>query len=1105
MVSAAAQAGSDGPQRIRDVVQQAVDRGVMPGAVVLVAHGGKVVFEEAFGWADLEARRRQRTDDYFFLASTSKPLTATAILRLVDQGKLKLDEPAANWMTQLAGARLATGEPVRSPTLREMLSHTAGMYGGATATEPQQRLLWNFAGSLAKTAPEIAGQPFVYRPGEGFSYGGASITVSGRIAELVSGQEFDEVMRQQILLPLGMTETFFRTDQEFQNRFSVLYQDGRRRATFQPTALPGSFVLPSGGILSTARDLATFVQFHLNGCKGVSEKILSESLCTEMRRDQTGGKPMDFRLGKLRQNSAGIGNSEGYGLGWLLDEIGPDRRARVFSHGGAFGTLIWGDSQADLAIILLTHVPLSQVADVWDEVIRISRSQWGATATSPESDREEGSETARSYEVETERITWHDASRRRDIPVKIFGPSPAQTKGPLPLVVFSHGLGESSDAFDFLGNAWARQGYLAVFLTHPGADHDSLKKYGMPKNQAENFDHRDKDLRFATGHALSGKTASRLLDGRVDTQRLGVAGQCAGSTTALYAAGLNINRPDSPRHSNPDGRFKTAIALSPQMPFDVMLAGTRLAANLDRFEGGSRELHKDSWETIRVPTLVVTGGRDFSYFPSVRQDPTLVRMAYEGLPAGENYLVELAGAEHHAFTDSEPWYPAGSRDPRHHEMIAEATTLFLDAYLSGETEAKRRLKEGDLEKSSGGEILQEDKTEGAAPPRPPRREGTGVTPAPLPQAAPGERTENLLRLFDRNRDGMLTRSEIPQQAERLQRAFDMIDANRDGKLSKGELTETFGRIGHFSGRTPAPAPEKSFPVVTLTPGPYSVTSIEQLTLNDPKQRKRLSVRVAYPAEKGRYPLIAFSHSLGRSRDSYNDLAAYWASHGYVCILPDHSDSPNVWGGPHKGEAMDVRGRADDLAFLLDSLSEIGRVSPPLRERIDTGRIGVGGHYIGAFAASLLAGATWNPPSGDERTPRDKRIRASLWISPQGTGQGMGRDSWANVSGAFLIVTGSADASPRTGNPAEWRTEPYRFSPPGDKYLVFIEGYPTLRGERGAEISYDELIGEANKSYVYQATLNFWNAYLKEDAQARSRLKSGELEKLSGGAVTVSYK
>jgi hypothetical protein len=119
---------------------------------------------------------------------------------------------------------------------------------------------------------------------------------------------------------------------------------------------------------------------------------------------------------------------------------------------------------------------------------------------------------------------------------------------------------------------------------------------------------------------------------------------------------------------------------------------------------------------------------------------------------------------------------------------------------------------------------------------------------------------------------------------------------------------------------------------------------------------------------------------------------------------------------------------------------------------------------------------------------------------------MNEDSWSDIDTPMMTMTGSGDPSRRTGNPPEWRTEPYQFSPPGDKYLVFIEGYQSRRtAETRNENTYSGIVGQPAIGYIYQASTDFWNAYLANDVQARSRLNSENLEQISDGTVKMSHK
>ncbi len=303
---------------------------------------------------------------------------------------------------------------------------------------------------------------------------------------------------------------------------------------------------------------------------------------------------------------------------------------------------------------------------------------------------------AATSKVETEDADWHDAKRDRTVPVRIYAPRLAENEGRLPAIVFSHGGGESREAFAYLGTHWAAHGYLVVFLTHRGSDRKAFEERGMRGlGSIRDFHLRPEDVRFVLDRLLSSDPGSKLLAGRVDPHRAAVAGQCAGSTTALAMVGLRVHLPEKKNVTFADPRFRCAVAMSPQM------AAGRL--------GGDVGLHEKSWAEIRAPTMVVTGTRDFLWIPAVRRDRSWIRKPYDGLPPGEKYLVEIEGAEHNAFTDSEPYYPAGKRDPRHHGWIQKATTAFFDAHLKGDRQAAAWLRDGGLQKETEGACRQENK------------------------------------------------------------------------------------------------------------------------------------------------------------------------------------------------------------------------------------------------------------------------------------------------------------------------------------------------------------------------------------------------------------
>jgi CubicO group peptidase (beta-lactamase class C family) len=364
---------------VRTLLQEAVAKNLIPGAVILAISNNDIVLEESVGFRDRECRDPHHLDDCFFLASASKPIATTVIMSLVQSEVLSLDESLSRLIPALQTTKLISGEPVSSPTLRQMLSHTAGMFGVNTGTPEQHRLLYDFQRPANGFAEQVAGQALIYRPGEEFSYGGASMFVAARASELATGQDFERLLHKILLQPLGMSNTFYRTRARFQDRFSILYQKNGHsftRCRFQPTAAVGSHIIPAGSIISTARDLATFLQVHLGegGLEGC--RVLAPELAREMRRDHRQGRSQSQPSGRTKPVTREPGL---YGLGWSLEEIGGDGVAQVFQHGGLFGTFLWCDMDAQLGVVFLSHLrhPPPEFRSLRNRIVNAIRDGWG--------------------------------------------------------------------------------------------------------------------------------------------------------------------------------------------------------------------------------------------------------------------------------------------------------------------------------------------------------------------------------------------------------------------------------------------------------------------------------------------------------------------------------------------------------------------------------------------------------------------------------------------------------------------------------------------------------------------------------------------------------
>ena len=257
-------------------------------------------------------------------------------------------------------------------------------------------------------------------------------------------------------------------------------------------------------------------------------------------------------------------------------------------------------------------------------------------------------------------------------------------------------------------------------------------------------------------------------------------------------------------------------------------------------------------------------------------------------------------------------------------------------------------------------------------------------------------------------------------------------------------------FAHLAPGVSAQSPAAGAPYKT-NDGLHRVQSIDQLILHDAKWAKDLPVRITYPAARGSFPLIIFSHGAGGSKDGYAELTRYWASHGYVCIQPTHSDSLSLRKREGPISLRDIvgsavrdskgwEGRPRDVSFVIDSLVEMAVLAPQLKGKIDRRRIGVGGHSYGAYTAQLIGGATVDVPGKPPgQSFADRRVRAILVMSGQGRGQqGLTQRSWGALTCPMMTMTGSRDQG-AAGQGPDWKKEPFDFAPAGNKYHVFIEG------------------------------------------------------------------
>ena len=315
------------------LVKDAVEHKNVPGAVLLIARNGNVVFRKAYGFAGARPQTRaMREDTIFDLASLTKLFVATAAMRLIEAGKIELDAPVADYLPVF---KSAAGQRAQI-TIRHLMTHSAGFpAGGAYAGKTR---------TIQQIIAEIAASPQKYAPGTQFLYSDFSFITLGAVIEAVSGQTLDAYCHDAIFAPLGMKDTAFSPQGELAGRAASTSPGDDlpklRGKVHDPTAAALNGVAGSAGIFSTADDLAKFCQMFLNGGEYGGARILKLQTVALMTSKQS---PFE---GKAR------------GLGFDLESPYAIRGALPrgsFGHTGFTGTSVWIDPLTKTFIILLAN------------------------------------------------------------------------------------------------------------------------------------------------------------------------------------------------------------------------------------------------------------------------------------------------------------------------------------------------------------------------------------------------------------------------------------------------------------------------------------------------------------------------------------------------------------------------------------------------------------------------------------------------------------------------------------------------------------------------------------------------------------------------------
>jgi CubicO group peptidase (beta-lactamase class C family) len=355
-----------------------IDEGTLAGVVTLVARHGKTAHTSVIGKKDLASGEPLALDTIFRIFSMTKPVTGVAMGILWDEGLWSPDDPIAKHLPAFADVRVFDGldkhgaaktvAPQHPPTMRELMTHTAGLSYGFNPQEPLDKLyqakqVWQSA-SLAEFADKVASLPLAYQPGSKWLYS-LSMDVQGAIVEKLSGLTLPEFMRTRIFEPLGMVDTAFHTPAEKRARRATLYRWSPSRKTLlvAPNILgtehdtPPAIANGGGGLVSTLSDYAKFAQMMLNGGEFGGKRIISAEALKQQMTNHLSEEMLETRYGVGAQQ---IRPGFGYGFNGAVftDPVkaGVPVGKGTYHWDGAAGTWFWVDPVNDLIYVALIQL-----------------------------------------------------------------------------------------------------------------------------------------------------------------------------------------------------------------------------------------------------------------------------------------------------------------------------------------------------------------------------------------------------------------------------------------------------------------------------------------------------------------------------------------------------------------------------------------------------------------------------------------------------------------------------------------------------------------------------------------------------------------------------
>jgi CubicO group peptidase (beta-lactamase class C family) len=352
-----------------------IEKGLIPGATLLVARHGKIAWFEAMGTRDPASRAPMTKDAIFRIYSMSKPVTSLAVMMLVEDGKIALSDPVSKYIPQLGGLKVGVEKPGasgptleldpvrREMTIQDLLRHTSGPTYGIFGTGLVKKAyldakVWEDYPSNPEFVDRLAKLPLMHQPGATWEYS-HSTDVLGRVIEVVSGRTLGEFFTVRILGPLGMRDTaFYVADPAKHARIVEPFANDRSiglGAELNDPRVVQKWESGGGGLVSTTMDYARFTQMLLNGGSLNGKRLVSPKTVAYMTADHLGAGV-----------ASGPGPGYGFGLGFAVRKdagIAPlPGTVGEYYWGGAAGTYFWIDPKEDLVVVYMMQSPKQRVA-----------------------------------------------------------------------------------------------------------------------------------------------------------------------------------------------------------------------------------------------------------------------------------------------------------------------------------------------------------------------------------------------------------------------------------------------------------------------------------------------------------------------------------------------------------------------------------------------------------------------------------------------------------------------------------------------------------------------------------------------------------------------